>query len=118
MTKIVRHGPKKILCKAVEHGGTVYLSGLTAEDRSTGVREQTSEILATVDSLLAACGTNKSSLLSATIWLTDIRNRAAMNEVWTAWVDAENLPARACIEARLADPECLIEIQVTAAKPE
>lgn len=116
MTEIVRVEPKKILSKAVVHGATVYLSGLTAEDRSGGIRPQTTQILSAIDGLLAACGTNKSKLLSATIWLSDIRNRANMNEVWTAWADAQNLPARACVEARLADPDCLVEIQVTAAK--
>lgn len=116
MTEIVRVETKKILSKAVAHGGTIYLSGLTAEDRSGGIGEQTVQILSAIDKLLAACGTNKSRLLSATIWLSDIRNRASMNEVWTAWADPQNLPARACVEARLADPDCLVEIQVTAAR--
>ena len=66
--------------------------------------------------LLAKCGSSKSKLLSATIWVTDIRNRALMNEVWTAWVDAKNMPARACVEAKLADPRALVEIMVVAAK--
>ena len=69
-----------------------------------------------IDRLLAKCGSNKSKVLSATIWVTDIRNRAPMNEVWTAWVDAKNLPARACVEAKLADPRALVEIMVIAAK--
>ena len=116
MTEIVRVEPKKILSKAVAHGGTVYLSGLTAEDRSGGIRSQTEQILSAIDGFLATFGTNKSRLLGATIWLSDIRNRASMNEVWTAWVDPQNLPARACVEARLADPDCLVEIQVTAAQ--
>lgn len=116
MTEIVRVEPRKILSKGVAHGGTVYLSGLTAEDRSGDIRSQTEQILSAVDGFLAAFGTNKSRLLGATIWLSDIRNRASMNEVWTAWVDPQNLPARACVEARLADPDCLVEIQVTAAQ--
>lgn len=62
------------------------------------------------------CGSGKSKVLSAQIWVTDIRNRAPMNEVWTAWVDKSNLPARACIEAKLADPKALVEIMVVAAK--
>jgi len=116
MTEIVRVESKKLLSKAVAHGATVYLSGLTAQDRCGGIEAQTVQILSAIDSLLAECGTNKSRLLSATIWLSDIRNRANMNDVWTAWVDPQNLPARACVEARLADPDCLVEIQVTAAQ--
>ena len=73
-------------------------------------------MLAEIDRLLAKCGTNKSKLLQATIWVTDIRNRAPMNEVWTAWTDPKNLPVRACIEAKLADPACLVEIMVVAVK--
>ena len=73
-------------------------------------------MLAEIDRLLAKCGTSKSKILTATIWVTDIRNRAPMNEAWTAWVDKNNLPARACVEAKLADPACLVEIMVTAAK--
>ena len=69
-----------------------------------------------IDRLLAKCGTSKSKILAATIWVTDIRNRAPMNEIWTAWCDAKNMPARACIEAKLADPRGLVEIMVTAAK--
>jgi enamine deaminase RidA (YjgF/YER057c/UK114 family) len=69
-----------------------------------------------IDRLLAKCGSNKSKILAATIWVTDIRNRAPMNEVWTAWVDPKNMPARACIETKLADPRGLVEIMVTAAK--
>ena len=69
-----------------------------------------------IDRLLAKCGSHKSKVLSATIWVTDIRNRAPMNEVWTAWTDPKNLPARACVEAKLADPRALVEIMVTAAK--
>lgn len=116
MSKIVRHESKAILSKAVEHGETVYLSGLTAEDKSKGVKQQTAEILKSIDRLLALAGSGKSRILTATIWLSDIRNRAAMNEAWTEWVDAGNVPARACIEAKMADPDCLVEIQVIAAK--
>ena len=74
------------------------------------------ELKAEIDRLLAKAGTSKSKALSATIWVTDIRNRAAMNEVWTRWADPKNLPARACVEAKLADPAGLVEIMVVAAK--
>ena len=80
------------------------------------IKGQTKEILDEIDRLLAKSGSAKSKVLSASIWVTDIRNRAPMNEVWTAWVDAKNLPARACVEAKLADPRALVEIMVVAAK--
>jgi enamine deaminase RidA (YjgF/YER057c/UK114 family) len=113
---IVRHDPSSILSHAVEHGDTVYLAGIVAKDLNKDVKGQTKEIVDEMDRLLAKCGSNKSKVLSATIWVTDIRNRAPMNEVWTAWVDPKNLPARACVEAKLADPKALVEIMVIAAK--
>lgn len=113
---IQRHAPTSILSNAVEHGNTVYLAGIVADDPSADVKGQTQQILRRIDELLATCGTDKSRLLSANIWLTDIGNRPAMNEAWTAWVDAANLPVRACVEAKLADPRLLVEIMVIAAK--
>ena len=116
MTEIVRRESKGILSSAVEYGNTVYLAGLTADDQSKDSKGQAEEILAKIDRLLAACGSNKSKVLSATIWVSDIRNRANMNEAWTAWTDPKNLPARACVEAKMADSKCLVEIMVVAAK--
>jgi enamine deaminase RidA (YjgF/YER057c/UK114 family) len=113
---IVRHEPGPILSLAVENGGTVYLAGIVPKDLKQDIKGQTQAVLTEIDRLLAKCGTNKSKLLQATIWVTDIRNRAPMNEVWTKWADPTNLPVRACIEAKLADPACLVEIMVVAAK--
>ena len=113
---VARHDPSSILSNAVEHGDTVYLAGVVAKDLDQDVKGQTRQVLDEIDRLLAKCGSGKPKLLSAIIWVTDIRNRAAMNEVWTAWVDPKNLPARACVEARLADPRALVEIMVVAAK--
>ena len=113
---ITRHEQSAILSQAVQYGDTVYLAGVVAKDLSQDVKGQTKQILADIDRLLAKCGSNKSKVLSATIWVTDIRNRAPMNEVWTAWVDKANMPARACVEAKLADPTALVEIMVIAAK--
>ena len=113
---INRHEPSGILSQAVECGPTVYLAGVVAKDLTKDVKGQTQEVLADIDRLLGKCGSNKSKLLSATIWVTDIRNRAPMNDVWTAWVDPNNMPARACVEAKLADPRALVEIMVVAAK--
>jgi enamine deaminase RidA (YjgF/YER057c/UK114 family) len=113
---ITRHEQSAILSQAVEYGDTVYLAGVVAKNIDQDVKGQTKDVLADIDRLLAKCGSNKSKILQATIWVTDIRNRAPMNEVWTAWVDTKNMPARACIEAKLADPRALVEIMVIAAK--
>ena len=113
---ITRHEPGPILSLAVENGNTVYLAGIVPKNLKQDIKGQTQEALAEIDRLLARCGTNKAKLLQATIWVTDIRNRAPMNEIWTAWADPKNLPVRACIEAKLADPACLVEIMVVAAK--
>ena len=113
---ITRHDQSAILSLAVEHGNTVYLAGVVAKNLDADIKAQTKEVLNEIDRLLAKCGSNKSQVLAATIWVTDIRNRAPMNEVWTAWVDPRNMPARACVEAKLADPRALVEIMVVAAK--
>ncbi|MGH9576046.1 MAG: RidA family protein [Terriglobales bacterium] len=113
---ITRHEPGPILSLAVENGNTIYLAGIVPKDLKKDIKGQTQEVLAEIDRLLAKCGSGKSKLLQATIWVTDIRNRAPMNEVWSAWTDPKNLPARACVEAKLADPRALVEIMVTAAK--
>ena len=113
---VTRHDPSPILSLAVEHGDTVHLAGIVAKGLDKDIKGQTKEILDEIDRLLAKCGTNKSKVLSATIWVTDIRNRAPMNDVWSAWTDPKNLPVRACVEAKLADPACLVEIMVSAAK--
>lgn len=113
---ITRHEQSAILSQAVEYGDTVYLAGIVARDLKKDVKGQTKEIVDEIDRLLAQCGSSKSKVLQCHIWVTDIRNRAPMNEVWTEWVDKENLPARACVEAKLADPNALVEIMVIAAK--
>jgi enamine deaminase RidA (YjgF/YER057c/UK114 family) len=113
---IVRHDPSSILSQAVEHGNTVYLAGVVAKGLDKDIKGQAKEVLDEIDRLLGKSGSHKSKLLQAQIWVTDIRNRAPMNEVWSAWTDPKNLPARACVEAKLADPRALVEIMVVAAK--
>ena len=113
---ITRHDQSPILSQAVVHGDTVYLAGVVAKNLDQDIKGQTKQVLDEIDRLLAMCVSSKSKALSATIWVTDIRNRAPMNELWTAWVDKSNLPARACVEAKLADPRALVEIMVIAAK--
>jgi enamine deaminase RidA (YjgF/YER057c/UK114 family) len=103
------------MSQAVSHGATVYLAGQVADDRSQGTERQTAEVLAKIDSLLGAAGTDKSRILTTTIWLADIGDFDAMNAVWDAWVSRENPPARACVQSALARPEIKVEIQVVAA---
>ena len=111
-----RHsGPR--MSQVVVHGGVVYLAGQVAQ-RAPGdsVGAQTTDILARIDELLAEAGTDKSKLLSATIWLTDMGGFAEMNAVWDAWIDPGNPPARACVQSpALAAPQFNVEIMVSAA---
>ncbi len=113
---IKRHQAGPRMSGAVEYNNTVYLAGQVAEDPSKGVGEQTKSVLARIDALLAMAGTDKSKLLSANIWLADMGSFAEMNAVWDAWVDKNNTPARATVEAKLASPQYLVEIMVVAAK--
>jgi enamine deaminase RidA (YjgF/YER057c/UK114 family) len=111
---VKRHqiGPR--LSQAVVHGNTVYLAGIVAGDEPT-TKGQTETILKKIDALLAAAGSDKSRLLSATIYLADMKKYDEMNSAWDAWVDPMNTPARATVEAKLAQQKFLVEIMVTAA---
>ena len=98
------------------HGKVAYLAGVVASGaKGKPVKEQTRDILATIDRLLKEAGTSKAKLLTTNIWLTDISKFAEMNEVWDTWVSPGNTPARATVEAKLAAPEYTVEIMVTAA---
>ena len=112
---ITRHGPGPRMSAAVVHGNTVYLAGQVSADSDT-MKGQTEQVLKKIDAILAAAGTGKSKILSANVWVTDVRNRDEMNAAWTAWADPANLPARATVEAKLADPRMLVEIMVICAK--
>ncbi len=107
-------GPR--LSQAVVHGGTVYTAGVVAEHPTPDAAAQTGQILDQIDKLLAGCGSDKSKLLMATIWLADMRYFDEMNSVWDKWVVPGQTPARACVEARLAHPKYLVEIRVVAAR--
>jgi enamine deaminase RidA (YjgF/YER057c/UK114 family) len=113
---IIRRELEPILANVVEAGTLVLTAGAIADDTSLDVTGQTRQALADIDRYLGMCGSDKSHILWATIWVADIRLREAMNVAWLAWVDKGNLPARACAEAKMADPRCLVEIQVVAAK--
>ena len=110
----IKPGPR--MSQTVVHGNTVYTAGQVADDSSADVVNQTQQVLAKIDGLLAEAGTAKSKILKATIWLTDISHFNEMNSVWDDWVDAANPPVRACVESKLAFPDLLVEIQVEAAK--
>jgi enamine deaminase RidA (YjgF/YER057c/UK114 family) len=101
------------MSQVVVHNGVVYLAGQVGE--GDDVAAQTKDMLASVDKLLAEAGTDKSKLLSATVWIADMADIAEMNAVWDAWIDPANPPARACTEAALVLPKFKVEVMVTAA---
>ncbi len=111
---ITRHEVTGRLSKVLVANGFAFLSGLTAKDRSGGVKEQTADILAQIDGYLTLAGTDKTRIVVANIWLKDISTFAEMNAAWEAWVDPAQPPARATVESRLAAENILVEIQVQA----
>lgn len=105
------------MSSAVVHNGTVYLAGMVAEKtKDKGTREQTVEVLSIIDAALAAVGSDKSKILSAQIFLTSIADFNEMNAAWDVWVPQGHTPARATVEAKLANPAYKVEIKVIAAK--
>jgi enamine deaminase RidA (YjgF/YER057c/UK114 family) len=111
--KRIEAGPR--MSGAVVHGNTVYLAGQVAYDGKAGVEEQTKQVLAKIDRLLAAAGTDKAKILSANVWLADMAGYAEMNAAWDRWVAPGNPPARATVESKLAAPQYKVEIMVVAA---
>ncbi len=112
---IKRHGVGPRLSQAAIHDNTVYLAGLVAGDPSADTKGQTEQILKKIDETLAAVGSHKSKLLSATVYLANMATYNDMNAAWDAWVDKSNTPARATVEARLASSKYLVEIMCVAA---
>lgn len=114
---VERHETGPRMSQIVIHGNTVYLAGVVARNASgKSMTEQTQDILKSIDGYLAKAGTDKSKLLSANIWITDMAKFNEMNAVWDAWVSPGNTPARATVEAKLAAPGYNVEIMVVAAK--
>lgn len=111
---ITRFDPHERLSGAVIHNGIVYLAGQVTTDTTLGAEGQTANVLAQIDTLLAQAGSNKANILSVQIFLPDISDIGAMNKAWDAWLDTNNKPARATVEAKLADPEWKIEITLIA----
>ena len=108
-------GPR--MSQVVIHGDTVYLAGVVASNAGgQSVTKQTQDVLSIIDGHLKKAGSDKSKLLTATIYLTDMKTFAEMNAVWDGWVSAGNTPARATVEAKLASPQYNVEIMVAAAR--
>ena len=115
-TSIKRHQPGPVLSRCVEYGSLVFVAGTTADNTAAPCKAQTEEILRKIDAHLAAAGSDKTKLLSANVWLADMGEKEQMDAAWKAWVDPNNKPARACVEARLGSSDTRVEIMVTAAK--
>jgi enamine deaminase RidA (YjgF/YER057c/UK114 family) len=116
MSSIERLHTNQRMSQTVVHNDTIYLAGQVAADPSVGVTEQTRQILGQIDGLLGEVGSDKTRILMATIWLSDIATFAEMNAAWDAWVPAGHTPARACVESRLAGEAWKVEIRVVAAR--
>ena len=112
---IERHHVGKRLAQMVVHNGVAYLAGQVAQDAKQDVAGQSRQVLAQIDKLLAEAGSDKSRILSATIYLPSMADFAKLNEAWEAWIPEGQTPARATVEARLASPEYKVEIMVIAA---
>lgn len=111
---IERHQSGGLFSQMVIHGDTVYLAGQVGEGET--VTEQMTGVLQKIDQLLSSVGSDRSKLLSATVWLANIETFAEMNDVWLSWVDPDNKPVRATVEAKLAAPAYLVEVMVVAAR--
>jgi enamine deaminase RidA (YjgF/YER057c/UK114 family) len=103
------------MAQAVTYNGAVHIAGQVADNRKAGIEEQTRDVLAKIDALLAEAGTNKSKLIAVNVFLPHITDFEAMNRVYDDWIDSARPPARACVEARLADPDLRIEMTAIAA---
>jgi enamine deaminase RidA (YjgF/YER057c/UK114 family) len=113
---IVRYDPDKRLSDMVEHAGKLYLAGQVGEDTKAGMQGQTASVLQQIDKLLARGGSDKSKILSAVVYVSDMRLKPKMDEAWMAWMDPKHSPARATVEARLGSADTLVEIMCVAAK--
>ena len=112
---ISKHHTSPRMSQLVIHGDTVYLAGQVANDFDANITIQTEQVLEKIDELLAEAGTDKSKILSAQVWLANMGHFDQMNHVWEDWMPPGYAPARACIEARLASPDLLVEVGIIAA---
>ncbi|AQT05134.1 MULTISPECIES: RidA family protein [Acetobacter] len=116
MSKILRTNPNPILSAAVEYHGFIFTQGVVARNLDADAEGQTRDILEQLDTLLEQHGTDNTRLLQAQIWLKDIKDRDALNKIWSAWLPENAAPARACVQAVMADPRILVEIMVVTTK--
>ena len=111
---IKRIGTGARMSEGVSYNGILWVAGQVGNPGES-VTEQTRTCLAEVDRILAEAGTDKTRILSAQIWLANMSTFGEMNAVWDSWVPQGHTPARATGEAKLATPEYLVEVIVTAA---
>lgn len=111
---IQRYQQGSRMSQAVSANGFVFIAGQVADDRKAGIASQTRDVLAKIDALLAEAGVTRAQLVAVNVFLPHIVDFDAMNEVYDAWLDPANPPARACVEARLADPDLRVEITAVA----
>ena len=116
VTNILRKETKPRMSRIVIHQGTIYLCGQVCADATQGIEQQTQTMLDKVEQLLLDAGSDKEHMLSATLYIKDMQDFAAMNAVWDKWVPEGYAPARACVQASMARPELLVEISVVAAQ--
>eukprot|EP01035_Chromulina_nebulosa_P062004 gene62004-biopygen45105 len=112
---IQRYQKGSRMSQAVVHAGTVYIAGKVARNSKGSLEAQTQDVLDQIEALLAEVGSDKSRLLAINIYLPAIADFDAMNVVYDGWIDKDNPPVRACVEARLADPDLRVEITAIAA---
>ncbi|OUI99865.1 endoribonuclease L-PSP [Acetobacter orientalis] len=116
MSKILRTNPNPILSSAVEYHGFIFTQGVVARNLELDTEGQTRDILEQIDTLLEQHGTDNTRLLQAQIWLKDINDRDTLNKLWSAWLPENMAPARACVQAVMADPRILVEIMLITTK--
>ncbi len=116
MAKILRTEPTAIMSRAVEYHGFVFTQGMVARDLAGDVTAQTRDVLEQLDALLEEHGTDSTRILQAQIWLKHIGDRGALNAVWQDWLPEGEAPARACVQAEMADPRMLVEIMLVMTK--
>ena len=116
MSRIIRTEAGPILSRAVEYHGFVFTAGITPRDPDGDMEAQTRDVLVQLDELLEGHGTDNTRLLQAQIWLKNMADRPTLNRLWEAWMPAGQAPARACVQAELADPRMLVEIMLVTTK--
>lgn len=114
MMAVVRSGIGENFSDYVIFNGVVYLRGVTARDQTKTISEQTTDCLGQIDEFLSKAGTDKSQLLTSTVYISDMANKAGMNAAWRNWIDPSNRPTRATVQAPLATSKTLVEIVVSA----